>query len=49
MSEDEPITNMPPNHPHAALQMFYAEERREITEAFYIKTKNLTPKEDDKH
>lgn len=31
----------PPNHPHVALNLLYMEERREITAAYYINTKEL--------
>lgn len=32
------IPRAPDNHPHTALQLLYAEERKEITEAFYTTT-----------
>ena len=37
----------PDNHPHAALQLLYVEERREITKAFYINTNVEQPRPED--
>lgn len=40
---DTPKNIAPPNHPHAALQLLYAEERKDYTAALFINTKGQMP------